>query len=275
MNAFQAGSNADISIQNIDVNTGMLPKQNSKQNFTKNNSFMTGSEEIYGTQTSGISGSIGQASGKMNLTGSAFYQPPLEENSRDSNTRNRESGTMGTSPNVPKEQHHEQNVRNIDEEIPISLNAGMIGGHPNNFDDLPTNHLNQPSEGASRRPQTSHGRGRKSKQSNLPGSIKKREEKTQGLGETSKGGWAGFDNEEEEVQQQYVQPEPSRQVQQSRPKTSIPKKKFTQPDNDLDDLDDFGMGGGGNTNQNDDVDDFFGGDNNEEEEYIMQNRGKK
>ena len=119
MNAFQAGSNADISIQNIDVNTGMLPKQNSKQNFTKNNSFMTGSEEIYGTQTSGISGSIGATSGKMNLTGSAFYQPPLDDHSRDSNTRNRESGTMGTS---------EQNVRNIDEEIPISLNVGMTGG---------------------------------------------------------------------------------------------------------------------------------------------------
>ena len=106
---------------------------------------MTGgtTEEIYGTQTSGISGSIGTTSGKMkgNLTGSNFYQP--HDELKIDNTRNRESGTMGgTSPNVKSEQPNE-NVRNIDEEIPISLNAGMIGGgHPDNFDDLPTNHLN-------------------------------------------------------------------------------------------------------------------------------------
>ena len=47
---------------------------------------------------------------------------------------------MGTSPNV---RHEDEQIKNIDEEFPISLNAGMIGGgHPNNFDDLPTNHLN-------------------------------------------------------------------------------------------------------------------------------------
>ena len=59
-NAFCAGSNADISEANIDMNTGMLNKQSSKQNLqTKKTGFMnmesstniTASEDIYGTSS--------------------------------------------------------------------------------------------------------------------------------------------------------------------------------------------------------------------------------
>lgn len=53
MNAFQAGSNADISMQNIDMTTGMLKKENSKPNIAKNNGFMlSGNEEVYVTSIS-------------------------------------------------------------------------------------------------------------------------------------------------------------------------------------------------------------------------------
>ena len=60
MNAFSAGSSADISEQNIDLNTGMLNKQSSKQNLTKNNGFMHMSG-MGGTVAGGMSGSTSAA----------------------------------------------------------------------------------------------------------------------------------------------------------------------------------------------------------------------
>jgi len=54
MNAFSAGSSADISEANIDMTTGMLNKNSSKQNLTKTNGFMHAGmeqEDIYGTST--------------------------------------------------------------------------------------------------------------------------------------------------------------------------------------------------------------------------------
>ena len=52
-------------------------------------------------------------------------------------------------------------------------------------------------------PQTSHGRGRKSNQPSA-GGIKKREEKTQGLGETSKDLFSGFDEPVDESTKQII-----------------------------------------------------------------------
>jgi hypothetical protein len=93
MNAFSAGSNADISTQNIDMTTGMLNKQSSKPNITQNNGFMMSpSEEIYGNSTAaatskpafdssrgaGISGSIKQTSSKMTNPPLLLNQPSAD-----------------------------------------------------------------------------------------------------------------------------------------------------------------------------------------------------
>lgn len=44
MNAFSAGSNAEISTQNIDMASGMLNKQSSKPTIAQNNGFMMGTD---------------------------------------------------------------------------------------------------------------------------------------------------------------------------------------------------------------------------------------
>lgn len=102
MNAFTSGSSADISKQNIEV--GYNSKNANKLNFT--NSMMTGSTEEYGVTSSGIGGSILQASSKLgtnnnftlNEPSSDSMQPEREAVVMTNNQyglRNREAGTMG------------------------------------------------------------------------------------------------------------------------------------------------------------------------------------
>ena len=55
MNAFSAGSSADISQQNIELGVGKLTTQQSKGTISKNNGFMMAvaseNEDIYGNST--------------------------------------------------------------------------------------------------------------------------------------------------------------------------------------------------------------------------------
>jgi hypothetical protein len=145
MNAFQSGSNADISLQNIEINQSVLNKQNSKQNFTKNSSFMmSGTEEIYGASTqignyqadnlsSGLGGSIKQGSNKMAYV---LNEPSIDSYSSSQaipvalGGRNRESGTMANNERKKNNQwmgdDGGKDIDDDDTKVPIPFNVGQI-----------------------------------------------------------------------------------------------------------------------------------------------------
>ena len=62
--------------------------------------------------------------------------------------------------------------------------------------------MSVPSAEGSKRPQTSHGRGRKAGRGQIGGPVR-REEKTEGLGETSKDVWS-VDKEDDESTKQIL-----------------------------------------------------------------------
>ena len=140
MNAFSAGSNADISTQNIDMATGMLNKQSSKPSLPQNNGFMMSpSEEIYGNSTAagtskpafdssreaGIVGSIKQTSSKMTAP-LLLNQPSADsfaqiEEKRNNRNREIEEADDWDAPDEIRD------IEDDDTKVPIPMSHAMLG----------------------------------------------------------------------------------------------------------------------------------------------------
>lgn len=134
---------------------------------------------------------------------------------------------------------------------------------------------------SSKRPQTSHGRGRKAK-----GAVgqRRREEKTQGLGETSKDLWQVEDDDDESTKQIMNERKAEvagndvgfrRKMAGSKKAAPNQKKNMIVANDDLDDLDDL-MGGEATNpvfDQNDE-DDFFGNGNEQVELNPRKNKAE-
>lgn len=161
---------------------------------------MSATEEIYGASThignnlpdnlsSAIAGSSKNTSSKMAYN---FNEPSIDSYSSShaipvsTGGRNRESGTMATNERKKNNQWTgEEGIKDIEDEDTKVANPFPIGGSDN------IHASNEPVEG-SKRPQTSHGRDRRA----VRDGVRRREEKTVGLGETSKNVWQ-LDNDED------------------------------------------------------------------------------
>ena len=147
----------------------------------KSTSAATSKPAFDSSREAGIAGSMQRTSSKMNPplllnqpSADSFAQ--IESGSKSKNNKNLNAGNYEWDAD-----ENQKDIEDDDTKVPIPLNSNMLGMAEG------AGFQQQPSE-QSRRPLTSHGRGRK-QMVNRPG-VQKREEIHSGLGETSKDGWA-------------------------------------------------------------------------------------
>ena len=198
MNAFSAGSNANIQTANMEINN--LKKQQSNTDIyttsTKNNGYVDSivSDAVPERKLTKIQSGIG-APLLLNNPSVEFESIPQMAEKEDRNTRNLlQAGTYDgqNDKNYDWDSNNMKGDYSVEEDLdskPI-----MVGVSSNLF---PSETAEVSVEG-SKRPQTSHGRGRQNK-----GNVRKREEKTSGLGETSKDLWA-IDDEQDISKKQIM-----------------------------------------------------------------------
>ena len=125
------------------------------------------------------------------------------------------------------------------------------------------------------RPQTSHGRGR----TGVRGANFVREEKTVGLGETTKDLWEEKDESRKQMLKEAAEIAKTEKAQtgfrrQAKPGASKkPQKKMAFEEDDLDDLDNL-MGDSNNKVVLNDEDDFFGGQDDDDDFVPKKKKGK-